>query len=152
MAGRTKTWYSVIDWKWREEKRTVLCLLVAELPLLVHQLDSDSARVGLVPLWVSGIVLVLHLRLEAGRPNETIKLKFCRVPTKKYSLLTEADVSNFWTGWVLDGLCLADPSALLHRHPRVEIGRIHTHPSDTHEITPHTHVMAASRADTAVAS
>ena len=42
--------------------------------------------------------------------------------------LTQADVPDFWTHWIVDGFGLGNPSPLFYGHPRVEVGRINAHP------------------------
>ena len=44
--------------------------IVAELSLFVDQLNSDPTGVDLVPLRVPGIVLLLHLNLQATEVEE----------------------------------------------------------------------------------
>ena len=46
----------------------------------------------------------------------------------RHLLLTQADVPDFWTRWIVNGFGLGNPSPLFYGHPRVEVGRINAHP------------------------
>ena len=45
----------------------------------------------------------------------------------RHLLLTQADVPDFWTRWIVNGFGLGNPSPLFYGHPRVEVGRINAH-------------------------
>ena len=55
------------------------------------------------------------------------KLLFCCIMFR-HLLLTQADVPDFWTCWIVNGFGLGNPSPLFYGHPRVEVGRINAHP------------------------
>ena len=45
----------------------------------------------------------------------------------RHLLLTQADVPDFWTCWIVNGFGRGNPP-LFYGHPRVEEGRINAHP------------------------
>ena len=49
--------------------------------------------------------------------------------------MTDADISDFCTGGIFNGLSFTYPSSLLQGHSRVEVRRVHAHPSGGRKAT-----------------
>ena len=66
--------------------------------------------------------------VNIGCPSSKLLLRRFRCIMFRHLLLTQADVLDFWTRWIVNGFGLGNPSPLFYGHPRVEVGRINAHP------------------------